>query len=247
MMDAIRAFWERRPVGAKGLPRGATYDFFRAWDAVRETYETPAFEAAFYGYEHAAGLRVLDIGCGNGDTLGRYARHGARVVGIDLTGTALEYARSRFSLLRLPIALAQAEGGALPFSDASFDVVTSIGVLHHIPDVDSAVREIQRVLRPGGVLRVMLYARRSFRYHVTFRYRAVGPWRGKTAAERVALNDGIGNPYGRVYTCGVLAREATRAPAGAPPDRAPPRLEPVRERTEASVRRLFSPILGALR
>jgi SAM-dependent methyltransferase len=198
--DTIRAFWERRPVGAKGVPRTTSYDFFRRWDAERETYETADFESAFYGYERGAGMRVLDLGCGNGYTLARYARHRARVTGVDLTATALRLASERFALLRLPVSLAQTDGVTLPFADASFDIVTSIGVLHHIPAVESAVREIHRVLKPGGSLRVMLYARRSFRYHVTFRYRALGPWRGRTAAERVALIDGVGNPYGRVYT-----------------------------------------------
>jgi ubiquinone/menaquinone biosynthesis C-methylase UbiE len=52
----------------------------------------------------------------------------------------------------------------LPFEDARFDVVSSNGVLHHTPDMPAALREIRRVLRPGGEARIVVYNRRSFHY-----------------------------------------------------------------------------------
>ena len=63
------------------------------------------------------------------------------------------------------------QGSALeiPWPDDAFDLVFSHGVLHHIPDIDTAQREIHRVLRPDGELVVMLYARRSLNYQVSIR------------------------------------------------------------------------------
>ena len=56
------------------------------------------------------------------------------------------------------------DGERLPFRDESFDVVYSNGVLHHTPDTAGAIREVHRVLRPGGTAKIMLYHRNSLNY-----------------------------------------------------------------------------------
>jgi SAM-dependent methyltransferase len=74
------------------------------------------------------------------------------------------------SIRSLPhVALKQGSALEIPYDDDSFDVVFSHGVLHHIPDIRRAQAEIHRVLRPGGVLVAMLYARRSLNYQVSIR------------------------------------------------------------------------------
>jgi len=71
----------------------------------------------------------------------------------------------RFALKELPFeTIEQASALELPFADASFDIVFSHGVLHHIPEITNAQREIARVLRPGGRLIAMLYAKWSLNY-----------------------------------------------------------------------------------
>lgn len=92
--------------------------------------------------------RVLDCGCGTGTNL-EMLRGIGPAVGIDLTWSGLAFARGRGERR-----VAQASAAALPFGDASFDLVTSFDVLQHIPDAAEpvALGEIVRVLRPGGHL-----------------------------------------------------------------------------------------------
>jgi SAM-dependent methyltransferase len=102
------------------------------------------------------GRRVLDAGCGHGRYLAAFAALGAEVVGIDagrgpeLAGVDLDHPR---------IAVVQGSVLALPFRDASFDLVFCDGVLHHTPDPAAGYRELARVVRPGGVVYVWVYPR----------------------------------------------------------------------------------------
>jgi SAM-dependent methyltransferase len=105
---------------------------------------------------------VLEVGVGLGTDLVRFARAGAHVTGVDLTEHAVALARRRLELEGLPGDVSVVDAEALPFPDGAFDRVYSWGVLHHTPDTARAVSEALRVLRPGGRLCAMLYARRSW-------------------------------------------------------------------------------------
>jgi SAM-dependent methyltransferase len=95
----------------------------------------------------------------------RFLEGGARYVGIDQSDVAVRTARRSFDLLGLKGAVVQGDATALPIAGATADFVYANGVLHHIPDTAAAVREIRRVLRPGGRCLVMLYHRPSFNYN----------------------------------------------------------------------------------
>src|SRR5207237_1729605 len=82
--------------------------------------------------------------------------------GIDLTEAAVELVRKRLALEHLTGDVRVGDAEALPFEDASVDLVYSWGVLHHTPNTERAVAEVRRVLRPGGEARIMLYSRRSW-------------------------------------------------------------------------------------
>jgi SAM-dependent methyltransferase len=109
-------------------------------------YEAPGLRALLPPLD---GLRVLDAGCGGGRTSAWLVEQGAGVVGIDTSEELLRLARDR-----LPSAtfvhgdLAE----PLPFEDGSFDVVVSSLVMHYLRDWAPALRELRRVLRPGGVV-----------------------------------------------------------------------------------------------
>jgi ubiquinone/menaquinone biosynthesis C-methylase UbiE len=115
-------------------------------------------------YEHAGGQRVLDVGCGQGIDMMRYARAGARVTGIDLTPRHAQLARQHLAAMGLEGTVVDGDAESMPFADMSFERVSSNGVLHHTPDMPAALREIRRVLVPGGQARVSVYNRRSFHY-----------------------------------------------------------------------------------
>ena len=99
----------------------------------------------------------------------QFAKAGAIYTGIDLTDAAVELARKRFQVSGLKGEFRVADAERLDFPDASFDLVYSHGVLHHTPDIEAAVREIHRVLKPGGRAMVMLYHRGSYNYRVGIR------------------------------------------------------------------------------
>jgi ubiquinone/menaquinone biosynthesis C-methylase UbiE len=101
----------------------------------------------------ARNSKLLDLGCGAGVLTERLVASGFDVDAVDIAPDMLEFSRQRLSKYdRSKYRLAQAECSKLPFPDAAFDVVACIGVFGYMEDVDAAIREIKRVLRPGGTL-----------------------------------------------------------------------------------------------
>lgn len=98
--------------------------------------------------------RVLDIGCGTGRNLALFAT-GVRAIGLDPCLESLRKARRRAP--RIPLVCARAE--ALPFRDGAFDAVVSGLVFCSVADVPRGLREVRRVLKPGGVLRMLEHVR----------------------------------------------------------------------------------------
>jgi len=115
-------------------------------------------------YAGACGKRVLDVGCGQGIDLYRFAAAGARATGIDLTPRHVELARAHLAAMSTDADVLQGDAEALPFADASFDLVSSNGVLHHTPNMGAALGEIRRVLNPGGAATIIVYNRNSLYY-----------------------------------------------------------------------------------
>lgn len=168
LKERVRAFWQAHPCGTKfadtapGTPR-----FFELVEEHR--YRTEWHIPAAADFASTKGLRVLEIGCGLGTDGAQFAKAGADYTGVDLTDAAVDLARKRFELSGLQGTFRTADAEKLDFADNTFDLVYSHGVLHHTPDTASAVREVHRVLRPGGRAIVMLYHRDSYNYRFNIR------------------------------------------------------------------------------
>lgn len=165
----IADFWQAHPCGDSSLGglderfRGDAAAFFQEYDTAR--YATERHIPRCLDALEVRNRRVLEIGLGQGAESEGLIRRGARWSGIDLTTEAVRRVALRLDLHQLPYeSIAQASATAIPSDDSSFDLVFSHGVLHHIPDIRAAQAEIHRVLRPGGRLVAMLYARWSLNY-----------------------------------------------------------------------------------
>jgi ubiquinone/menaquinone biosynthesis C-methylase UbiE len=157
----VQAFWDTTPCGSKhaDAPEGSR-KFFQQVEQRR--YELEPFIPEYAEFERSQGETVLEVGVGLGTDLARFARAGADVTGIDFSEHSVELARRRLALEGLAGEVHVADAELLPFPDDAFDRVYSWGVLHHTPGTERAAQELVRVLKPGGRLCVMLYARRSW-------------------------------------------------------------------------------------
>jgi SAM-dependent methyltransferase len=108
------------------------------------------------------GRAVLDVGCGAGVEVIRFARGGARVAGVDAARSAAALTRQNLTQQGLEAGVAVAEGEALPFRDETFDFVYAHGVMQYAADDRRVVAECRRVLRPGGLAMFQAYNRISW-------------------------------------------------------------------------------------
>ncbi|MEQ1645676.1 MAG: class I SAM-dependent methyltransferase [Pyrinomonadaceae bacterium] len=169
MESKVQEFWQNNPCGAELVgdlndqTRAEYESFFGRYDEYRYAKEGHILRRL--DAIDLTGKRVLEIGLGQGADGEQLVRRGAIYSGVDLTEEATSRTRMRFTLKDLPFEqIEQASALALPFDDGSFDIVFSHGVLHHIPEISQAQREIARVLKPGGRLVAMLYAKWSLNY-----------------------------------------------------------------------------------
>ena len=139
----------------------------RAWDRDADRYDRRIgwWERRVFGEHrawacsHAQG-DVLEVAVGSGLNLPYYG-DGQAVVGIDLSTAMLDLARGRAREVGRDVGLREGDAHHLPFDDASFDAVVCTYSLCNIPDIDRALSEMQRVLRPGGRLVLVDHVRSS--------------------------------------------------------------------------------------
>jgi ubiquinone/menaquinone biosynthesis C-methylase UbiE len=154
----VENFWNAASCGELAYAHGA--DFRAQMESQAKTrYLLEPYISDFARFQEGRNKDVLEIGVGMGSDHQLWAEQKpARLCGVDLTERAIELTANRLALddgLKSELQRADAEN--LPFPDASFDIVYSWGVLHHTPDTQKAFVEAARVLRPGGVARIMIY------------------------------------------------------------------------------------------
>lgn len=158
--EMVRSYWDAQPCGSSesSSDRGSA-EFFE--DHAKKRYEREPMIESFANFAAWSGRRVLEIGVGMGADHVRFRKAGANTMGVDISRQSLLLTSRRAAVEGFQVDLANADAEVLPFADNSFDMVYSWGVLMHTPDVPQTIREVRRVLRPGGECRVMLYNRHS--------------------------------------------------------------------------------------
>ena len=160
-IDRVREYWNRHihdleitkhPVGSRG--------FFDDLDQYH--FEKLHHLLRLVNFEGYRGQRVLEVGCGAGVDLARFAKGGADVVGVDLASSAIDLARANFEQQGLSGYFHVANGETLPFADDSFDFVFAHGVVQYTADPQRLVDECRRVLKPGGEAVFQVYNRVSW-------------------------------------------------------------------------------------
>lgn len=160
-IDEVRTYWNhhihdleitKHPVGSRGFFDDLDqYHFEKLHHLLRLVN--------FAGYQ---GKKVLDVGCGAGVDLARFARAGAICTGVDIADAAIALAETNFQQQGLTADLRVANGEALPFSDNTFDLVFAHGVVQYTADPQRLVDEVRRVTKPGGEAIFQVYNRISW-------------------------------------------------------------------------------------
>jgi SAM-dependent methyltransferase len=160
-IDEVRAYWDhhihdleitRHPVGSPGFFADLDQYHFEKLHHLLELVD-------FDGYR---GRAVLEVGCGAGVDLARFAKGGATVTGVDLAPSAIALAQTNFEQQGLRGDFRVANGEQLPFADGSFDLVFAHGVVQYTADPRRLVGECRRVLKPGGEAIFQVYNRVSW-------------------------------------------------------------------------------------
>ncbi len=217
-IDDVRDFWEANPLfTGESEHEPATKAFF---DHHRQVVIDDCFAGALPDHlfpSPQTNEHVLDLGCGPGMWSVELQNRGAKhVSSADLTEQAVQLVKKRAEIYGLTVEASQQNAEKLTYPDASFTHVNCQGVIHHTPDTESCVREIARVLEPGGTAMISVYYRNLFiRMWPILRY---GGWivsklggglkgRGREdimnnsdVDEIVRLYDGAENPIGKSYS-----------------------------------------------
>jgi ubiquinone/menaquinone biosynthesis C-methylase UbiE len=157
--QAVWQFWDEAACGEVYAVGSTLAEQFE--NHARARYALEPYIHPFARFD-GKGKDVLEVGIGMGaDHLEWAKSKPTHLVGLDFSSRAIDCTRRRLALAGLESELIVGDAEDLPFHDASFDIVYSWGVLHHTPDTQEAVRQVHRVLRPGGEARIMVYHRPS--------------------------------------------------------------------------------------
>ena len=159
--DRVREYWNRHihDLDISASPPG-TREFFSDLDQYH--FEKLHHLPRLIDFAAYRGKQVLDVGCGAGTDLARFARGGAIVTGVDISPSAIALARQNFAQQGLSADLREADGERLPFPDSEFDFVFAHGVVQYTANDKALVEECRRVLKPGGTAVFQVYNRISW-------------------------------------------------------------------------------------
>lgn len=163
-IEAVKQFWNNRPCNIRhsNKPLGSREYF----DEVEQRkYFVEPHIPSFAEFEKWRGKKVLEIGCGIGTEAINFARHGADLTIIELSQDSLALTKKRFATygLEARFVLGNAEELGALLSGETFDLIWSFGVIHHSPHPEKILQHCQKMLSNDGELRMMVYAKLSYK------------------------------------------------------------------------------------
>lgn len=161
LISQIATYWDEHihDLSIATSPVGSQ-EFFQQLDEYR--YDKLNYLPRLIDFSHYQGKNLLEVGCGAGIDLVRFAHGGAKVTGIDLSKTAIDLAYKNFEQSEQTADLRMMNGECMHFADNTFDVVYAHGVLQYTADTEKMIAEIHRVLKPGGEAIMMVYNKHSW-------------------------------------------------------------------------------------
>lgn len=167
-MKQIQSYWDRRPCNLRHSPSTlGSAQYFK--EVETRKYFVERHIPKFADFARWKSKRVLEVGFGIGTDAINFARAGAIYTGIELSFKSLALTKRRFEIEGLSARLlwgnAESLLELLPVAEQeSFDLIYSFGVLHHTPRPQEVLESFYRLVAPAGEVRLMLYAKRSFKY-----------------------------------------------------------------------------------
>jgi 2-polyprenyl-3-methyl-5-hydroxy-6-metoxy-1,4-benzoquinol methylase len=162
----VQRYWDARPCNIRHSTKPVgSKEYFDEVEA-RKYFVEPHIPA-FAEFERWRGKRVLEVGCGIGTDSINFARAGADLTAVELSGESLSIAARRADVMgvadRIRFVQANAEELTSALAAEPYDLVYSFGVVHHTPHPELALSEMRALTAPGGTLKLMIYHRRSWK------------------------------------------------------------------------------------
>jgi 2-polyprenyl-3-methyl-5-hydroxy-6-metoxy-1,4-benzoquinol methylase len=162
----VQRYWDARPCNIRHSTKPVgSKEYFDEVEARK--YLVEPHIPAFADFDRWRGKRVLEVGCGIGTDSINFARAGADLTAVELSGESLRIAEQRADVMgvadRIRFVQANAEELTSVLDPEPYDLVYSFGVIHHTPHPDRALAEMRALTAPGGTLKLMIYYRRSWK------------------------------------------------------------------------------------
>jgi ubiquinone/menaquinone biosynthesis C-methylase UbiE len=198
----VKQYWDGRPCNIRHSPKPiGTREYFE--EVEKRKYSVEPHIPGFANFPRWRGKEVLEIGCGIGTDSVNFVRNGANLTIVELSSESLAITKKRLELEGLHANLVNGNAEELDQllpPDKQFDLIYSFGVIHHTPAPERVVRAIAERLQPNGELRLMMYARHSWKvFWIYSRYLWREPWNHRRLVAKYSEAE-IGSPVSYIYS-----------------------------------------------
>ena len=162
--NQVEEYWDNRPCNIKHSPKPVgTRGYFD--EVEKRKYFVEPHIPIFAQFERWKGKKVLEIGCGIGTDAINFARAGANLTAVELSGESLEICKKRFQVYNLKANFYKANAEELSFfvPVEIHDLIYSLGVIHHTPNPEKVLKEIKKYCGPTTEIRLLLYSKWSWK------------------------------------------------------------------------------------